>query len=133
VDEFAGPSTDEMAESLAVETSFAVRGTHAGDGWTFAVSGDLDLHTVPRLRLVMAEAFDGPDCDVVVDLAEVAFFEVMTLNLFAEVARRLERTGRCLFLRGLSPFQRRLLVTYGLTPLASGAWAEHPRITRDAT
>jgi anti-anti-sigma factor len=115
---------DELSHAPAAETDFAVRGTRDAEGWTFVVRGDLDLVTVPRLRFALADAFAGPATDVVVDLAQVDFFEVMALHLFAEIARRLERTGRRLFLRHLSPFQQRLLITYGLTRRTSGAWAE---------
>jgi anti-anti-sigma factor len=115
---------DEFAGTPAAETEFAVRGTRNSAGWTFIVSGDLDLVTVPRLRFALAEAFAGPSCDVVVDLRDVDFFEVTALNLFAETARRLDRTGGRLFLRELSSFQHRILIAYGLTRLASGAWAE---------
>ena len=101
-----------------------MRSTRETDGWTFVVSGDLDLVTVPQLRFALAEAFGGPAVDVVVDLTDVDFFELTALHLFAETARRLTRTGGGLFLRGLSPFQDRILVTYGLTRLSSGAWGE---------
>jgi anti-anti-sigma factor len=117
-------AVDEFSNASVAETEFAVRGTRDGGGWTFAVKGELDLATVPRLRFALADAFDGPPTDVVVDLGQVGFFEVMALHLFAEVARRLERAGRRLFLRHLTPFQQRLLITYGLTRRASGAWAE---------
>jgi anti-anti-sigma factor len=115
---------DEFAGTPAAETEFAVRGTRNSAGWTFVVSGDLDLVTVPRLRFALAEAFAGPACDVVVDLHDVDFFEVTALYLFAETARRLDRTGGRLFLRELSSFQHRILIAYGLTRLASGAWAD---------
>jgi anti-anti-sigma factor len=115
---------DEFSNAPADETDFAVSGTRDTGGWTFVVQGDLDLLTVPRLRFALADAFAGPAADVVVDLGEVDFFEVTALHLFAEIARRLGRSGSRLFLRHPSAFQQRLLTTYGLTRLASGAWAE---------
>jgi anti-anti-sigma factor len=124
MDEFAGPP--------AAELNFAVRATRDCAGWTFRVRGELDLDTVPQLRLALAEAFAQPSGDVVVDLRDVDFFDVTALNLFAEAARRLDRTGGRLFLRELSAFQRRLLTTYGLNQLASGAWAEPARLVYDA-
>ncbi len=114
----------DFANGPTDDGDFCVRGTRDGSGWTFIVRGDLDLVTVPRLRFALAEAFAGPVHDVVVDLQDVEFFEVTALHLFAEITRRLSRGGRRLFLRGLSPFQQRLLHTYGLTRSASGAWAE---------
>jgi anti-anti-sigma factor len=117
-------AVDEFTGTPAAELNFAVRGTRGAAGWTFAVSGDLDLDTVPRLRYALAEAFAEPAGDVVVDLREVDFFDVTALNLFAEISRRLERTGGRLFLRELSAFQQRLLLTYGLLQLSSGAWTE---------
>jgi anti-anti-sigma factor len=102
----------------------AVRGSRDASGWTFVVRGDLDLVTVPRLRAALADVFVDPSCDVLVDLHGVDFFEVTALNLFAETARRLDRTGGRLFLRGLSDFQHRILLTCGLTRLGSGAWTD---------
>jgi anti-anti-sigma factor len=123
---------DEFTGTPAAELNFAVRGTRNSAGWTFVVSGDLDLDTVPRVRYALAEAFAAPFGDVVVDLRDVDFFDVTALNLFAETSRRLERTGGRLFLQELSAFQQRVLTTYGLTRHASGAWVEPARLTRDA-
>ncbi len=123
---------DEFTGTPAVEMDFAVHGTRDSAGWTFVVIGDLDLDTVPRLRYALADAFAAPSGDVVVDLRHVDFFDVTALNLFAEAARRVGRTGGRLFLRELSGFQQRLLATYGLTRRASGAWAEPAGSTRSA-
>jgi anti-anti-sigma factor len=117
-------AVDEFANEAAGIPEFAVQGSRDAGGWTFVVTGELDLVTVPQLRSVLAEAFAVPSCDVLVDLRAVDFFEVTALNLFAETARRLDRTGGRLFLRGLSPFQHRILLTCGLTRLGSGAWTE---------
>ncbi|HEX4019490.1 MAG TPA: STAS domain-containing protein [Frankiaceae bacterium] len=117
-------AVDEFTGTPAAELDFAVHGMRDAAGWTFTVSGDLDLDTVPRLRYALAEAFAGPKGDVIVDLGAVGFFDVTALNLFAETSRRLERTGGGLFLRELSAFQQRLLTTYGLSRCASGAWTE---------
>ena len=115
---------EQFANEPADIPEFAVQGSRDASGWTFVVRGDLDLDTVPGLRSALAEAFAEPSCDVLVDLLAVEFFEVTALNLFAETARRLDRTGGRLFLRGLSPFQHRILLTCGLTRLGSGAWTE---------
>ncbi len=124
MDEFAGPP--------AAELNFAVHGTRDSAGWTFIVRGDLDLDTVPRLRSALTGALTAPSGDVVVDLREVDFFDVTALNLFAETSRRLERAGGRLFLAELSSFQQRLLLTYGLTRHACGAWIEPVGLTRRA-
>jgi anti-anti-sigma factor len=105
-------------------SEFAVQGSRDARGWTFVVRGELDLVTVPRLRAALADVFVEPSSDVLVDLRGVDFFEVTALNLFADTARRLDRTGGRLFLRGLSDFQHRILLTCGLTRLGSGAWAD---------
>ena len=123
---------DEFTGTPAAELNFAVRGTRGAAEWILSVSGDLDLDTVPRLRYALAQAFAEPVGDVVLDLREVDFFEVTALNLFAETSRRLERTGGRLFLRELSAFQQRLLLTYGLIPLSSGAWTEPASLVHDA-
>ena len=101
-----------------------MQGSRDARGWTFVVSGDLDLVTVPRLRSALAEAFAEPSCDVLVDLRGVDFFEVTALNLFAETARRLDRTGGRLFSPDSAHFQHRILLTCGLTRLGSGAWTD---------
>jgi anti-anti-sigma factor len=119
VDEIA----NRRGETPAI-SEFAVQGTHDASGWTFEVRGDLDLETVPRLRYALADVFAGPAGPVVVDLRAVDFFDVTALNLFAETARRLHRRGGRFYLRGLSPFQHRLLLTCGLTRLGTGSWTE---------
>ncbi len=116
---------EQFPNEAADFPEFAVRGSRDARGWTFVVTGDLDLGTVPQLRSALADAFVEPSCDVLVDLRGVDFFEVTALNLFAETARRLDRTGGRLFLRGLSDFQHRILLTCGLTRLDSGAWTDH--------
>ena len=115
---------DEFAGSPAAETNFAVAAAVTPPVGPSPSAVIWICVTVPRLRVALAEAFAGPSCDVVVDLGDVDFFEVTALNLFAETARRLDRTGGRLFLRELSSFQHRILIAYGLTRLASGAWAE---------
>ncbi len=115
---------DHVPSSPAGVPEFTVRGSRDAQGWTFFVCGDLDLATVPRLRYALAQVFAGTPGDVVVDLHEVDFFEVTALNLFAETARRLHRTGGRMFLRGLSPFQHRILLTCGMTRFGAGASPE---------
>jgi hypothetical protein len=44
----------------AAELNVAVRGNRDAAGWTFLVSGELDLDTVPHLRSALAEAFAEP-------------------------------------------------------------------------
>jgi anti-anti-sigma factor len=115
---------EEFANEPAAVPEFSVQGSRDTSGWTFVVRGDLDLDTVPRLRIALADAIDGPSTDVLVDLRDVEFFEVTAMNLFAETARRLDRTGGRLFLRGLSAFQHHILLTCGLTRLGSGDWTQ---------
>lgn len=90
------------------------------------LSGRLDGRCSDRVRTLLYEHIGRhPDRDVVVDLTEVESIDVTTLNLLAAAALRLERTGRRIVLRGLSPTLRRLI--------AYGGWRRLFRIERDAS
>ena len=97
----------------------------AEDGAAVVLSGRLDGRCSARVRTALYEHIDRhPDRDVVVDLTEVESIDLTTLNLLAAAALRVERSGRRVVLRGLSPALRRVL--------AFGGWRRLFRIERAA-
>jgi anti-anti-sigma factor len=89
------------------------------------LSGRLDGRCSASVRAALHEYIDQhPDRDVVVDLTEVESIDVTMLNLLAAAALRVERTGRRVVLRGLSPSVRRVI--------AFGGWRRLFRVERDA-
>ena len=74
--------------------------------------GELDLHTVPRLRAGLAEALAHDRGDVIVDLARVGFVDSTGLSALLNALRRLTRARRRLLLAGAQgPVLRVLQVT----------------------
>jgi anti-sigma B factor antagonist len=75
---------------------------------TIALSGELDMATVPILEehLVRAEA-DGVAA-IVIDLVEVTFIESVGLHAFVAARERAEANGRQLLLFGVKPELRRV-------------------------
>jgi anti-anti-sigma factor len=96
---------------------------------TVRVSGDVDILTVPDLRLALHEV-TMPGCRdaVVVDLADVTFLDATGLGVLVGAHRRAGRAGIALELRDPTPRMLRLLamtrldrvlrVTSALDPVA---------------
>lgn len=72
------------------------------------VTGDMDVMTVPDLRLALHELLDGT-CDVVVDLSAVEFLDATGLGVLVGAHRRAGRAGVRLELRDPTRRIRRLL------------------------
>ena len=81
---------------------------------TVAVTGALDVATLPRVREQFEQALAGRPGRVVVDLSSCTFVDASALALLLDVHRRLSRTGAVLTLRGSSPRVLRLLSLTGL-------------------
>jgi anti-anti-sigma factor len=78
------------------------------------LDGRLDGRCSAHVRAALYQHIEQyPARDVVVDLTRVESIDVTTLNLLAAAALRLERTGRRLVLRGVSPSLRRVLAFRG--------------------
>ncbi|MCZ9351497.1 STAS domain-containing protein [Streptomyces mutabilis] len=65
------------------------RGPHA----LVALSGEIDLTTVPLARSALLQCLDERTRTVDIDLSAVTFCDVSGLNLFLEMARLTERSG----------------------------------------
>jgi anti-sigma B factor antagonist len=87
---------------------FTARVLPGASATTIALSGELDMATVPILEehLVRAEA-DGVAA-IVIDLVEVTFIESVGLHAFVAARKRAEANGRQLFLFGVKPELRRV-------------------------
>jgi anti-anti-sigma factor len=95
------------------------------DDAAVVLSGRLDGRCSANVRAALYEHIDQhPSRDVVVDLTQVESIDVTTLNLLAAAALRVERTGRRVVLRGLSPSLRRVI--------AFGGWRRFFRVERVA-
>ena len=94
----------------------------AGDGATtkIALSGELDLETVPILEeyLVRVES-DGARA-IVVDLQELTFIGTVGLRAFLAARARAEANGRQLLLVGANPPVRRVFELTGKESLLDG-------------
>jgi anti-sigma B factor antagonist len=87
---------------------FTARVEPGTNATTIALSGELDMATVPILEehLVRAEA-DGVAA-IVIDLVEVTFIESVGLHAFVAARERAEANGRRLLLFGVKPELRRV-------------------------
>ena len=66
------------------------------------VSGEIDLNTAPRLQHRITSLLDVTDCDVVVDMAEVAYVDSTGMSVLLTAQECLRRRDRQLVLRNPS-------------------------------
>ena len=93
------------------------------DDEAVVLSGPLDGRCSAQVRTALYEHIERhPHRDIVVDLSGVDSVDVTTLNLLAAAALRVERSGRRIVLRGVSPSLRRLI--------AFGGWRRLLRVER---
>ena len=81
------------------------------------VRGEQDLSTEADLWHTMADAIDGADADLVVDLSEVEFMGVATVRVFLRAAELLRQNSHSLRIRHPSKRALRVLDLCGLTDL----------------
>jgi anti-anti-sigma factor len=74
-----------------------------------SLSGDLDAAAAPTVRTGLIDASRHASREVIIDLADVPYFDAVTVALFAKANDRLTKTGGRLTLLGLSPYQQKLL------------------------
>ena len=101
--------TVDRAELYAVPDGFDVQWQLEGAGAVVRVSGELDLVTAPRFGRALMEAAAQSAGNVIVDFTDVRFFDAGTLGVLAVTATPMRQQGKRILLRGLSPFQKRLL------------------------
>ncbi|MFE2052967.1 STAS domain-containing protein [Streptomyces sp. NPDC059459] len=58
-----------------------------------ALSGEIDLTTIPLVRSALVRCLDDRTRTVDIDLSAVTFCDVSALNLFLEMAQLTERSG----------------------------------------
>lgn len=81
---------------------------------TVAVTGALDVTTLPRVRAQLEQALADRPGRLVVDLSACTFVDASALAVLLELHRTLSRTGQVLTLRGSCPRVLRLLSLTGL-------------------
>ncbi len=81
---------------------------------TVAVTGALDVTTLPRVRDRLEQALAERPGRLVVDLSACTFVDASALAVLVDLHRRMCRTGGVLTLRGCCPRVLRLLSLTGL-------------------
>jgi anti-sigma B factor antagonist len=85
---------------LAAASEFQI---HAGvDADVIAVTGEIDLHTSPRLRDTLLSHLTNDARDLTVDLSEVTFIDSTGLSVLIAALRRARSLGGDLRLRSPS-------------------------------
>lgn len=79
------------------------------------VSGEIDLATAPELERILAEAADGGDHGVVVELAGDSFIDSTGLGVLIRTARLLGSSGRSFEVATANAHIRGVVETMGLT------------------
>lgn len=108
-----------MKVSRAAETSGPIgvvidvdRSRRADGVVVVALSGDVDVFSVPRLRSALGDHIGV--VDVVIDMAAVAFCDSSALRVFVDAQHRASAGGRTLEIRHPSPPVRNLFDVSGL-------------------
>jgi anti-sigma B factor antagonist len=84
----------------------------ASAGSVLELRGELDLRTVPQLRMRLADALQHGDGAVIVELGHVTFIDSTGLAALLNALRRMTRAGRRLLLAcGDGPVWRMLRLT----------------------
>ncbi len=92
--------------SLALETKFS----RVGNRVVVAIDGDLDVHTVPVLRRLLADLIeDQGNLFVDVDLSRVRFLDASALRVLVRQRQTLEARGGVFALAGVRPNLSRVL------------------------
>ena len=81
---------------------------------TVAVTGALDVTTLPRVREELEQALACRPAVLVVDLSACTFVDASALAVLLDLHRRMSRTGAVLTLHGCCPRVLRLLSLTGL-------------------
>jgi anti-anti-sigma factor len=87
-----------------------------GGSLTIAVTGELDIATVPRFTARMSElARRGRFRELVLDLSGLTFIDVGGLRALTDLRASVEQRGAILVLDGVPPQMRRLIRIIGPT------------------
>jgi anti-anti-sigma factor len=111
------------------EARFMLGEVHVASDVTFArLHGDLDLVTVDALRDLLDDICAGSSSQIVIDLCEVAFVDVLSLSVILGTADALREVGRQLTVEGASNSVRKLCALLNAEDILA---PEHP-LTRTA-
>jgi anti-sigma B factor antagonist len=113
----AGDRLLRGVETVADRVPFAVevrfeegrRGRKRGSMAVVAVTGEVDLSTVPELRRRLTEAISAPPSEVVVDLAGVDFIDASGVGVLLGAAGEAARAGVSFRVQSPSPLVERVL------------------------
>lgn len=73
------------------------------------LEGRLDVSTAPDIRLLLHDAVDNSDGDLIIDLARLEALDASGLGVLIGAHRRAVRAGRMVLLRDVPPHVLRLL------------------------
>ena len=76
----------------------------------FALMGRLDVHAAADARLLLADAVDNGDGELVLDLARLEAVDATGLGVLVGAHRRAQRAGRTLVLEDVPPPVGRILL-----------------------
>jgi anti-sigma B factor antagonist len=93
---------------------FAISLTRAAGAVTVALHGEVDVLTVDKVRLALAEAVEQRPGSIVVDLAGLSFIDSTGLGALVFGFQRARDEGIAFRLAGPSPSVRQILVVSGL-------------------
>jgi anti-sigma B factor antagonist len=103
-----------MCHSMAVAT-FSTAVTRSGDTTVIALSGELDIATVPELRPLATAELDRAECrTLVLDLSELGFLDSTGIGCWVEIRSHAIEQGKQLAIRNVPPAVRRVLQIGGL-------------------
>lgn len=75
----------------------------------FALMGRLDVHAAADARLLLAQAVDDGDGELILDLARLEAVDATGLGVLVGAHRRAQRAGRTLVLEDVTPAVGRIL------------------------
>jgi anti-anti-sigma factor len=75
----------------------------------FALTGCLDVHAAADARLLLADAVDNGDGELILDLAALEAVDATGLGVLVGAHRRAQRAGRTLVLEDVQPTVGRIL------------------------
>jgi anti-sigma B factor antagonist len=92
---------------------FAIERTRVNDGACFAVAGEVDVETAPRMRDALLETIAEEEA-VILDLGSVTFMDSTGLSAMVAVGQAAKANGVALRLREVPPRVMKLLTLTGL-------------------
>lgn len=105
VEALLAANQDRPPEALATVQLTVAISTHADCSTTVALSGEIDAHTVPRLRILL----QLPTGDLDIDLSGITFLGLAGITFLLELRAHLLQSASTLRLTAVPPIVRRLI------------------------